>query len=99
MRFGSRRAMITHRRNLRTHDSLWLHERAPHIPYRALQRDVSTEVLIIGGGITGALLAQVLAADGFEVVLVDRRVPGQGATAASTALVQYEIDTPLSALR
>jgi len=91
--------MITHRKKLRTHDLLWLHERAPHVPFRAMRRDVRTDVLIIGGGITGAMLAQTLAAGGFEVVLVDRREPAHGATAASTALVQYEIDTPLIELR
>jgi len=64
-----------------------------------MRRTVHTDVLIVGGGITGAMLAQTLAADGCEVVLVDRRVPAQGATAASTALVQCEIDTPLTALR
>jgi len=91
--------MITHRKKLRTDHSLWLHERAPHIPYQALRRDVSADVLIIGGGITGAMLAQTVTAEGFDVVLVDRRAPGQGSTAASTALVQYEIDTPLLELR
>ncbi len=91
--------MITQRKKLRTHDSLWLHERAPAVPFRAMRRDVHADVLIVGGGITGAMLAQTLAADGFAVVLVDRRAPGQGATTASTALVQYEIDTPLTELR
>src|SRR5947209_11342757 len=91
--------MITHHRELRTHDPLWLHERAPRVPYLPLRRDIRADVLIVGGGITGAMLAQTLAADGFDVALVDRRVPAQGATAASTALVLYEIDTPLITLR
>src|SRR5882724_2650720 len=91
--------MVTDRKTLRTDYSLWLHERAPRIPYRTLRRDVSADVLIIGGGITGAMLAQTVTAEGFDVVLVDRRAPGQGSTAASTALVQYEIDTPLLELR
>jgi glycine/D-amino acid oxidase-like deaminating enzyme len=91
--------MITHHKKLRTHDPLWLHERAPAVPYGTLQRDISTEVLVVGGGITGAMVAQALAAEGFDVVLLDRRVPAHGATAASTALVQHEIDTPLIELR
>lgn len=53
------------------------------------------DVLVVGAGITGALVADALVADGHDVVVVDRREPGTGSTAASTALLQYEIDTEL----
>lgn len=56
------------------------------------------DVAIIGAGITGALVADALTAAGVSVVLVDRRAPGYGSTAASTALLQYEIDTELHEL-
>jgi glycine/D-amino acid oxidase-like deaminating enzyme len=55
-------------------------------------------VLVIGAGITGAMIAEALAAAGREVVVVDKRGPANGSTAASTALVQYAIDTPLTQL-
>jgi glycine/D-amino acid oxidase-like deaminating enzyme len=64
-----------------------------------LNRDIKTEVLVVGAGITGAMVAQMLAADGFKVVIVDRRGPAKGSTLASTALVQFEIDTPLTQLK
>jgi glycine/D-amino acid oxidase-like deaminating enzyme len=54
--------------------------------------------LVVGAGITGAMVADALAAEGFEVAVVDRRGPAKGSTTASTALVQYEIDTPLTEL-
>jgi glycine/D-amino acid oxidase-like deaminating enzyme len=52
-------------------------------------------VLIIGAGITGAMIADGLAASGLNIVIADKRGPAQGSTTASTALVQYEIDMPL----
>jgi glycine/D-amino acid oxidase-like deaminating enzyme len=61
-------------------------------------RDITTDVLIIGAGITGALVADTLAAAGMAVTVVDKRGLALGSTMASTALVQHEIDTPLSKL-
>ena len=58
-----------------------------------LERDVRCDLLIIGGGITGALFADRFARDGLDVVVLDQRDVGWGSTAASTALLQYEIDT------
>ncbi len=63
-----------------------------------LQRHVDCEVAIVGAGITGALIARSLADAGLEVVLLDKRDVGWGSTAASTALLQYEIDVELVAL-
>ena len=63
-----------------------------------LTADVRTDVLVIGAGITGAMIAEALSAAGREVVLVDKRGPAKGSTAASTALVQYAVDTPLTRL-
>jgi glycine/D-amino acid oxidase-like deaminating enzyme len=61
----------------------------------ALDRDESARVVILGGGITGALAAHYLVGGGVEAVLVDRRDLAAGSTAASTGLLQYEIDKPL----
>ena len=58
-----------------------------------LQADLRCDVAIIGGGITGALIADELASHGHDVVVVDQRDIGWGSTSASTALLQYEIDT------
>lgn len=63
-----------------------------------LQRDLRCDVLVIGGGITGALIADALNQHGHDVVVVEQRDIGWGSTAASTALLQYEIDTPLQEL-
>lgn len=58
-----------------------------------LQRDVRCDVLVVGGGITGALVADELARHGHDVVVVEQRDIGWGSSAASTGLLQYEIDT------
>ena len=58
-----------------------------------LRSDLRCDVAVIGGGITGALIADELEGHGHEVVLVEQRDIGWGSTAASTALLQYEIDT------
>lgn len=60
-----------------------------------LRADLRCDVAIIGGGISGALIADGFAAHGHDVALVERRDIGWGSTAASTALLQYEIDTPM----
>lgn len=91
--------MITHKRKLRTEGSLWQHIRAPRVPCRALTRDTDSDVLIVGAGITGAMIGEALSAAGLDVMIVDRRGPAQGSTVASTALVAYEIDAPLSELQ
>lgn len=66
--------------------------------FPALQSDLRCEVAVVGGGITGALIADALAEAGHEVVLVEQRDIGWGSTAASTALLQYEIDTHMTDL-
>ena len=55
----------------------------------------SCDVVIVGAGITGALVADALSAEGLSVVVLDRRAPACGSTAASTSLLSYEIDVPL----
>jgi glycine/D-amino acid oxidase-like deaminating enzyme len=63
--------------------------------YPSLDRDLATDVAIIGAGITGAMVAYYLQKKGISCVVVDRRHVAMGSTAASTSLIQYEIDTPL----
>ena len=60
--------------------------------------DASCEVAVIGGGITGALVAHHLVGAGVDTLLLDKRDIGFGSTAASTGFLSYENDVPLSQL-
>ena len=81
--------------NLRSGHPFWLLKNGLLADYPSLKHDESCEVAVIGGGITGALVAYHLTREGVDTVLVDTRDIGAGSTAASTALLQYEIDTEL----
>jgi glycine/D-amino acid oxidase-like deaminating enzyme len=52
-------------------------------------------VLDLGAGISGALVADLQSEANLSVAVVDRRGAVKGSSAASTALIQYEIDEPL----
>jgi len=84
--------------DLKTGHLFW--PRQKHNPPRrqSLRKDLSCDVAIIGAGLGGAMIAHALSQAGFEVVLMDKRAIGEGSTSASTALVLYEIDTPLNEL-
>src|SRR5207302_7022476 len=81
--------------DLKTGNLLWpaLAGEAPN--HAALDEDLHCEVAIVGAGITGAMVAAALAEAGVETVVLDRRQPAQGSTAACSALVLYEIDVSL----
>ncbi|HYJ37131.1 MAG TPA: FAD-dependent oxidoreductase, partial [Chitinophagaceae bacterium] len=59
----------------------------------------STDIVVVGAGITGALVAWHLSKEGIPLIVLDKRHVGMGSTAASTSLLQYEIDTPLHELQ
>lgn len=89
-------ASSTVHRDLRTGRPLWLDRRRPPLAIRRLPPKVECDVAIIGAGISGALIAEMLSETGLDIVVLDRRAPAAGSTAASTAMLQYELDMPLS---
>lgn len=56
------------------------------------------DVIIVGAGISGALMAHALAGKGLRLLVVDRRVPVTGSSLASTSMIMHEIDVPLHVL-
>lgn len=57
----------------------------PHFPQ--LNGDASTEVLVIGGGMSGILCARELQARGIECLLVEAKSIGSGITSGTTAVL------------
>lgn len=84
--------------NLTSSHPFWSVNNGLPANYPSLQHDVSCEAVVVGGGITGALVAVRLAEAGVETVVIDKRDIGTGSTSASTALLQYELDVPLREL-
>ena len=60
--------------------------------------NLKCDALVVGAGITGSLVAERLTRQGLDVVIIDRELPGRGSTAASTAMLLWEIDRPLRQL-
>lgn len=84
--------------DLRSDYPFWLLDKGILYSYPSLLNDTTTDVVIMGAGISGALAAWHLCHAGFKTTIIDKRHVGMGSTAASTALLQYEIDTPLHEL-
>ena len=57
----------------------------PHFPQ--LNGDAPTEVLVIGGGMSGILCARELQARGIECLLVEAKSIGSGITSGTTAVL------------
>lgn len=88
----------TGKRDLRSGHSIWQRRALLRFPERRLSKDTRCDVLVIGAGISGAMAAEQLTDAGLSVIVLDRRGAVRGSTLASTALLQYEIDTPLTKL-
>ena len=71
---------------------------SPQPPRHDIDESITCDALIVGAGITGSLLAERLTRQGLDVVIIDREIPGRGSTAASTSMLLWEIDRPLTTL-
>jgi glycine/D-amino acid oxidase-like deaminating enzyme len=80
------------RMDLKSGYPFWAVKNGLMYAFPRLDADQSCEVVVVGAGITGALIADELAGHGHDVVVLDQRDVCWGSTAASTAMLQYEID-------
>lgn len=85
----------TKSKDLRAGRSVWMRYPIHRCLSSPLKDGAIADVIIIGAGVSGAMLAEELSSAGLRVIILDKRGVAQGSTTASTALVQYEIDTPL----
>jgi len=73
------------------HNSYWVDSSQPLI-YKTLTADVATDVLIIGGGISGLTTAYCLSKAGKKVVLLEDGYLGSGESGRTTAQISYALD-------
>lgn len=66
--------------------------------YPYLIEDINTEVLVIGGGVTGSICTYYLSKNGIDTALIEKGRIGHLSTSVTTSLLQYELDDNLSEL-
>src|SRR5690554_6570644 len=81
--------------DLKSNEPFWLIKNGAIRSYPSLRNNLECDVLIVGGGITGSLIAHQCIKDGYNTILIDKREIANGSSSATTSMLQYEIDTPL----
>lgn len=89
---------ITRQRTLHRARPVWAD--SPRLSLRLHSKPATGDydIIIVGAGISGALMVYALADGKRRLLVVDRRKPVHGSTLASTAMIQHEIDIPLHKL-
>lgn len=84
--------------DIRSNEPFWLVKNGLLYTYPSLRDHLSCDILIVGSGITGALMAHSFVEKGYDTVLIDKREIANGSSSATTSMLQYEIDVPLNEL-
>ena len=83
---------------LRRGRTIWLGRTNPATRHPILRGHHDTDVAIVGGGMTGGMIAEAFTRHGVRVAVVEASRIAHGSTAASTALLLQEPDYDLKAL-
>lgn len=83
---------MTARYNIPENGNIWT-EGIDRLDFRRIDSDITVDVTIIGGGITGVLAAYLLTRAGMRVALLEKKRIGDGATRYTTAFITQSIDT------
>lgn len=67
-------------------------------PFGPQKGELSCDVLVVGGGMSGMLSAYVLAKAGYKVVVLEKDRIAEGSSSLNTGLIQYMSDAILSDL-
>lgn len=89
---------LTRKRRLHTERPFWAATPRIAVPAARSWEAGEFDTVIVGTGISGALMADALADGTRRILVADRRPPVRGSSLASTAMIQHEIDMPLHAL-
>ncbi|KOC36176.1 NAD(P)/FAD-dependent oxidoreductase [Clostridium botulinum] len=66
--------------------------------YPYLTENISTEIVIVGGGVTGAILGYYFTKHNIPCVILEKNRIAHCSTSATTALLEYELDDNLKEL-
>ena len=61
--------------------------------FKKLETDIETDILVVGGGIAGILIAYKLSEEGKKVVVLEKNKIGMGITKNTTAFITSQQDT------
>ncbi|GGD01057.1 NAD(P)/FAD-dependent oxidoreductase [Pontibacillus salipaludis] len=82
--------------DLKSGSLLWL-DSVDHLKsYPRVAQNLSCDVVVVGGGESGALISHELIKAGLDTILVDKRKIGHGSSSANTGLLQFSNDKTLT---
>ena len=61
--------------------------------YEYLTKDIDTEVIIVGGGVTGSIVVYYFSKNNIPAVILEKERIAHGSTSITTSLLQYELDS------
>lgn len=61
--------------------------------YEYLTEDIDADVIIVGGGVTGAILGYYFTKNNINTVILEKSRIAHGSTSITTSLLQYELDS------
>lgn len=74
-------------------DCLFIKENNVPAQFNYLTTNIECDVLVIGGGVTGALTGYYMAKKGIDTVIIEKARLGHCSTSITTSLLQYELDS------
>ncbi|MGO1820099.1 MAG: FAD-dependent oxidoreductase, partial [Senegalia sp. (in: firmicutes)] len=66
------------------------------IKFEKIKKNEKTEILIVGGGMSGTLAAYILSNRNHKVIIVEKDQVAKGSSTANTGLLQFCSDIMLS---
>ena len=61
--------------------------------YEYLTKDIDTEVIIVGGGVTGSIVGYYFSKNNIPAVILEKERIAHGSTSITTSFLQYELDS------
>ncbi|KGP92507.1 amino acid oxidase [Pontibacillus chungwhensis BH030062] len=82
--------------NLKSGSLLWMDTLKQAKSYPRITENMTCDVVVVGGGVSGAIISRELVEAGIDTIVVEKRKVGHGSTSANTGLLQFSNDKPLT---